>query len=340
MSSTHVERSVLVLAVVLSITMAAITPSSLFAVQVAHYNLNEGNGNTALDSSGFGNNGSIVGAIYTTENPPPFPAGSSLEFVGASSDRVVIPDAAILRPATSVTIEAWVRLRSVVGPNSNVIVGKQIGDGADSYVLLAGGPGPNLGSAIFSANDGANQVFVVGPHIDDNEWHYVVGELRAGNLEIYVDSELTNSTPFPNAIAYDGNPVTIGNDLNGVSWVEGWNGVIDEVKINDVPVTLGTDDPSGSAPASLALEHSLPNPFHLATTSRFYLPEAGAVSLRVFDTSGRLVRVLLDDHRNAGAGHVTWDGRDHQGERVPAGVYFYRFRAGDQVLVQKVVRSK
>jgi flagellar hook assembly protein FlgD len=44
----------------------------------------------------------------------------------------------------------------------------------------------------------------------------------------------------------------------------------------------------------------------------------------VFDVKGRLVRTLPLDE---GAERVAWDGSDDGGERVPAGIYFYRLDA-------------
>jgi len=45
-------------------------------------------------------------------------------------------------------------------------------------------------------------------------------------------------------------------------------------------------------------------------------------ALRIFDASGRQVRTLLDGVAGPGTRQVVWDGRDDEGSRVPAGVYF------------------
>jgi hypothetical protein len=57
----------------------------------------------------------------------------------------------------------------------------------------------------------------------------------------------------------------------------------------------------------------------------FTLAERGRVALRLFDASGRWVRTLIDDVRDAGAGAVAWDGRAADGHPVANGVYFLRF---------------
>ena len=51
------------------------------------------------------------------------------------------------------------------------------------------------------------------------------------------------------------------------------------------------------------------------------LPEAEAVSLKVYDIQGRLTRTVHDGDLTAGRHRFTWDGRSIAGSRVPAGIY-------------------
>jgi hypothetical protein len=95
---------------------------------------------------------------------------------------------------------------------------------------------------------------------------------------------------------------------------------------------------SPELPAVLQLEGSFPNPFQSETMIRFSLPAAGHVNLRVYDMSGRLVRTLADGDMNAASHAITWDGRDHNGDLVGAGVYFCRLEAAGQIQTQKMMR--
>ena len=77
------------------------------------------------------------------------------------------------------------------------------------------------------------------------------------------------------------------------------------------------------------LEQNHPNPFNPQTTIAFNLPKEMPVSLRVYDVSGRLVDVLLDDRlAQQGRNEVVWRGRDLAGRLLPSGTYFYRLEAG------------
>lgn len=101
-----------------------------------------------------------------------------------------------------------------------------------------------------------------------------------------------------------------------------------------VYVTLGdnlTEVAEDISPSALAirLDQNFPNPFNPRTTIRYRLAESGPVFLRVFDVTGRLVRVLRNgDVETAGPHRIAWDGLDHTGRTVAAGTYFYRIEAG------------
>ena len=77
------------------------------------------------------------------------------------------------------------------------------------------------------------------------------------------------------------------------------------------------------------IDSCYPNPFNLATTIRYGLPEPAAVHLDVYNITGRLVRTLADgSFLETGEHSAVWDGRDQSGEQVAPGIYFYRVQAG------------
>ncbi|MFH1843756.1 MAG: FlgD immunoglobulin-like domain containing protein [bacterium] len=78
----------------------------------------------------------------------------------------------------------------------------------------------------------------------------------------------------------------------------------------------------------LRLGQNYPNPFNPSTMLEFETTAAGHVRLKVYDTTGRLVTVLVDEPRESGRHQVAWDGRDAEGRMSAAGVYLYRFEWG------------
>lgn len=101
--------------------------------------------------------------------------------------------------------------------------------------------------------------------------------------------------------------------------------------------------PAGSREAGevlpvLTAMGNAPNPFRPRTAIRYRLSESGAVSAYVFDYRGRLIRTLLEDaEQPPGVRELAWDGRDEDGNRVSAGVYFYRVQAAGYSVSSKMV---
>lgn len=74
------------------------------------------------------------------------------------------------------------------------------------------------------------------------------------------------------------------------------------------------------------LAQNYPNPFSSGTTIRYWIKEHGRVSLRIYDTAGRLVRTLVDQVQSPSSDGfvVEWDGRSDSNEPLTSGVYFCR----------------
>jgi parallel beta-helix repeat protein len=85
------------------------------------------------------------------------------------------------------------------------------------------------------------------------------------------------------------------------------------------------------------LEQNYPNPFNPSTSIVFSVVRPSNVLLEIYDVSGRLVRVLVDEQRGAGRYREVWDGKDRNAQGVASGVYFCRFRAGDYTEIRKMV---
>lgn len=100
---------------------------------------------------------------------------------------------------------------------------------------------------------------------------------------------------------------------------------------------LSTAVPEDGAPAVSRLLLPVPNPFNPRTDLAFDLASAGPVSMRIYDVSGRLQRVLLDEALPAGRHTAAWDGRDDAGHTLASGIYFVQLRAPGFAAVRKAV---
>jgi flagellar hook assembly protein FlgD len=59
--------------------------------------------------------------------------------------------------------------------------------------------------------------------------------------------------------------------------------------------------------------------------------------LKVYDLSGRLVKILVDNEMERGYYEVKWDGRNSFGEKVGEGIYFYELQVGKLKTVKKTI---
>ncbi len=92
---------------------------------------------------------------------------------------------------------------------------------------------------------------------------------------------------------------------------------------------------SNTLPKTFVLEQNYPNPFNPSTVIRYQIPDASLVSLRVYDTAGRLVSTLVNGNREAGEHQVSFDG-----STLSSGVYLYQLEAGEYTASGKMVLLK
>lgn len=105
---------------------------------------------------------------------------------------------------------------------------------------------------------------------------------------------------------------------------------IDEIEFRGLPgsAMLAKGDIRLNAvetlPQQFGLLQNYPNPFNPSTNIRFDLPEAGYVTLKIYNLMGQEILTLADRAFQAGHQTLRWDGRDQSGSLVAAGVYLYR----------------
>jgi len=88
-------------------------------------------------------------------------------------------------------------------------------------------------------------------------------------------------------------------------------------------------------PGTFRLEQNYPNPFNPTTRIAFELPNAGDVTLSVYDILGRRVRTVLAERLEAGAHEVTFNGSN-----LASGVYFCRLEFDGRSHLRKMLLVK
>ncbi|MCB9357397.1 MAG: T9SS type A sorting domain-containing protein [Calditrichaeota bacterium] len=116
--------------------------------------------------------------------------------------------------------------------------------------------------------------------------------------------------------------------------LRGWRTGVFQPFVDGEEWASDADDSGVLQPSSYSLS-AYPNPFNPQTTITFALPQAGNVSLKVYDVLGSEVATLLDGHMTAGAHDVNFSGSN-----LPSGVYFVQLASGDFTTTQKLLLLK
>jgi hypothetical protein len=160
----------------------------------------------------------------------------------------------------------------------------------------------------------------------------------------------------PAAYAAAGTPGVLATDGTGFTFLDpGPSGGVAGDDRFDYTLTIEDDrgdtmvltalaGPGGAPPVAgepaLALDPAWPNPANPAVTVRFRASPREAVSLRILDVRGRLVRELF---RGPGTGdwqHEVWNGRDNGGVAAASGLYLIQLEDGRRSLTRRVVLAR
>ena len=189
---------------------------------VMHLTCGEGTGTTTQDASGNGRTGTFEGAAgWATTGR----LRQTLNFPGASGDRVRVTHAASLSPA-NITVAAWVKVTA--NPSYPMILSKYNGTTAE-YELRLNATTLRLD---FLCMDGTNFVQAIDPDaLSQNVWYFLVGTYDGANVRCYRDGVLKATTAMPLAMAHQTGDVTIGDRPGGGQPL---TGIIDDILVENV----------------------------------------------------------------------------------------------------------
>jgi hypothetical protein len=88
------------------------------------------------------------------------------------------------------------------------------------------------------------------------------------------------------------------------------------------------------------LLNNYPNPFNPSTHISFNMPYSGHISLRIFDITGKLVKIVLDGYVLQGQHELKWDGRNNFHQSVASGLYFVQLQAGNYIKSIKIILAR
>lgn len=88
-------------------------------------------------------------------------------------------------------------------------------------------------------------------------------------------------------------------------------------------------------PKTFDLSQNYPNPFNPTTNINFIVPQAGFVTLAVYNTLGEQVALLANGIMSEGAHTAAFDAKS-----LPSGAYVYKLQQGNSVMTKKMLLMK
>jgi hypothetical protein len=112
---------------------------------------------------------------------------------------------------------------------------------------------------------------------------------------------------------------------------------VDDVEVRGNRVGIAEKKPN-EFPLITSLNAPKPNPVTNGLVKiSFTLSEPTKIALKVYDASGRLVKILANTQLECGVYNYTWNGKDERNERVSAGIYFYKLQTLDYSSTKKIL---
>ncbi|MCU7491788.1 MAG: T9SS type A sorting domain-containing protein [Ignavibacteria bacterium] len=98
---------------------------------------------------------------------------------------------------------------------------------------------------------------------------------------------------------------------------------------------VGVENEKNTTVKSYSLSQNYPNPFNPSTTIRYSIPQAGRVTLKVFNVLGKEISTLVNEEKNQGSYEVKFDA-----SQLASGIYFYQIESGSFRQVNKMLLLK
>jgi hypothetical protein len=138
-----------------------------------------------------------------------------------------------------------------------------------------------------------------------------------------------NVGPYP--IVWDSTYfVFFKSDTGYDQMIEGWS-----CTAEDFPQQAVGRPFISSQLSAFSMRGAYPNPFNPTTAINYQIQASSYVSLKIYDSAGRLVATLVDGLQPAGEHQVAFNGN-----QFPAGIYFYHLIAGENTATGKMVLLK
>ena len=212
--------------------------------------------------------------------------------------------------------------------------------------LSTAGNFPQYNFQIYEVLPGGKEKLV--NRVNYTDRNYTAGSRRKQNIEGQAHAhifkagnririKLTNLDTSPDDQWFMGtNPFVLPSLQNGNNYIYLNSNSYIELPVMDATQFITDENIEGTeSPFTFQLRQNYPNPFNPVTVISFELPLKNLVSVKIYDITGREVRTLVNEVKDAGSYSVAFDGTG-----LSSGVYFYRIISGNYTDTKKMMLVK
>lgn len=288
---------------------------------VGYWKLDEGQGAIVLDSSGLGANGEVIGGANWVDGY----MGKALEFDGVDGYVDFGPGDGQFDIEDALTLSIWVNQWDMRNGEHNPWLTK----GDNAYAIKH----QNANQYEFFIFDG-DWTSAHAP-LDDAHlysWHHFAGTFDGFELKLFIDGAPVDTVEHEAFIRSSEHAVALA--WNSQETSRFFNGQLDEamiynVALNDAQIKQLYDVKSAvmnerTLANQFALRQNYPNPFNPMTTISYTIPATLPVTLKIYDTLGKVVQTIVNQKQTIGRHIVSFNA-----SALPSGIYFYKLQAGD-----------
>jgi hypothetical protein len=173
----------------------------------------------------------------------------------------------------------------------------------------------------------------------DSDTLVSVGELNGGKTfrETY---QLISGGFIYSQSMFDTSKIYFHSIYNAIDSTTGYEKnlfqIVDPVTGNFIQsILLKTENEISFVPKNYILYQNYPNPFNSITKLRYFVPEAGNISIKIYDILGREIETLVSEYQNAGEYEITFNSNE-----LPSGIYIYVLTSNKITLARKMTLIK
>lgn len=98
------------------------------------------------------------------------------------------------------------------------------------------------------------------------------------------------------------------------------------------------EEGNSTGTSAFYLKSALPNPFKINIGIVCTLPKTTMLSMCIYNSAGKEVKVFINRKLEAGAYNFNWNGKNELGKSLPMGIYFLHVSADGSTAIKKIVK--